>query len=79
MRILIMHRDYPGQFGWIADALAREHHVVAIGSQTAEPMPGVELLRYRHDAGHRAGVHRFARLHDDDCGRAEQVFYASPT
>jgi glycosyltransferase involved in cell wall biosynthesis len=45
-RILFVHQNFPGQFGHVAQELARRgHDVVALGIQT-RPLPGVKSLRY---------------------------------
>jgi hypothetical protein len=48
MNILFIHNNFPAQFRNLAAALARDPNVtvVAIGSHTAVPRPGVRLLKY---------------------------------
>lgn len=49
--VLFVHNNYPGQFGFIADALrARGMRCAAIGSQTAKPTE-VPLQRYKLGRG----------------------------
>lgn len=78
MNFLFVHNNFPAQFRFVAEQLARhpEHRVAAIGAETAQGLPGVRLERYRfNDVGH-AFVHPFARRFDREARRAEQVLYA---
>ena len=49
----------------------RGHRVLAIGSQTARAVPGVELHRYELARGTSRTVHPFAIRYEADCIRAE--------
>ena len=50
MRILFVHQNYPGQYRYLAPALAaRGHEVIALGIQDnpiAQQQPGVKVVRY---------------------------------
>jgi glycosyltransferase involved in cell wall biosynthesis len=77
MRILFVHNNFPAQFRGLAGELASrpEHRVAAIGSQTAQDMPGVQVLRYQMPAFNVAQTHPFARRLDVESRRATQVLY----
>lgn len=81
MNILFIHNNFPAQFRNLAAALVRDPkvRVVAIGSQTAVPWPGVRLLKYALPEVDIAGTHPFARRFDLECRRAEQVLYSLST
>jgi glycosyltransferase involved in cell wall biosynthesis len=78
MNILFVHNNFPAQFRGLAQALASrpDCHVAAIGSETATPLPGVNLLRYRMPQVSVAQTHPFARRFDLECRRATEVLYA---
>lgn len=73
MNILFVHNNFPGQFGSLAGHLAgaRGHKVVAIGSGTARPIPGVELRRYAPKRGTAPAIHPFSVRFEADCIRGE--------
>lgn len=51
--------------------------MAAIGTQTAQPLPNVRLIKYsvaQHDV---SATHPFARRFDLECRRAEEVLYAA--
>lgn len=77
MNILFVHNNFPAQFRHVAQALARSpaHKVVAVGSRTARPVEGVDLVRYSLDNVDVSSTHPFARRFDMECRRAEQVLY----
>ncbi len=55
--VLFVHQNFPGQFPHIARALvARGDRVAAIGSRTAQGMPGVDLRRWSHARGTTPGI-----------------------
>jgi glycosyltransferase involved in cell wall biosynthesis len=57
MRILLIHRMFPGQFRYLAAALAQDprHEVVFLTSAAAGEIPGVKKVIYRpHRNGHPA-------------------------
>lgn len=51
-RILFVHNFFPGQFGFLANALVQfGHEVVALGGKPSVDMPGVSLVRWHHKRG----------------------------
>ena len=78
-KLLFVHNNFPAQFLHVAQALASEPGVklAAIGTQTARPMPGVELMKYSVSDPDVAATHPFARRFDLECRRAEEVLYAA--
>ena len=78
MNVLFVHHNFPAQFRYLARALSRDSSVkmMAIGSATAQPIPGVTLSRYEFERSDVASTHPFARRFDLECQRAEQVLYA---
>ncbi|MCI4678573.1 glycosyltransferase [Rhodoblastus acidophilus] len=78
MNILFLHNNFPAQFQNLAQELASNpsHRVVAIGSETAQPVPNVDLLRYRTPGYDVSPTHPFARRFDAECRRATAVLYA---
>jgi len=78
MNILFVHNNFPGQFRYIAQALARDSKVkvVALGSANSQPLPGVRLVKYRLNGVDVSATHPFGRRFDLECHRAEQVLYA---
>jgi glycosyltransferase involved in cell wall biosynthesis len=77
MNILFVHNNFPAQFRNLAEALAGrlDCRVAAVGSQTAQSMPNVELRRYRMPAFNVGQTHPFARRFDVECRRATEVLY----
>ena len=77
MNILFLHNNFPAQFKNLAQELAIDptHRVVAIGSETAQPVSNIELLRYRTPGFDVAATHPFARRFDVECRRATSVLY----
>jgi glycosyltransferase involved in cell wall biosynthesis len=73
MNILFVHNNFPGQFGSWAQHLAKAcgHRVLAIGSNTVQEIPGIELHRYELARGTSRTVHPFAIRYEADCIRAE--------
>ena len=78
MNILFVHNNFPGQFRYIAHALARDPKVkvVALGSANSQPVTGVRLVKYRLNSVDVSATHPFGRRFDLECHRAEQVLYA---
>lgn len=78
MRFLFVHNNFPAQFRFIAEHLARDpqNRVAAVGATSARDLPGVHLERYQFEDIGRAEVHPFARRFDREARRAEQVLYA---
>lgn len=57
-RVLFVHNNFPGQFGFLAEALAAQGFIcAAIGSQTASPMPNVPMARWRTGRGSTPGIY----------------------
>lgn len=55
---LFVHNNFPGQFGFLADALIAEGwSCAAIGSETASPMPNVPMARWRTQRGSTPGIY----------------------
>jgi glycosyltransferase involved in cell wall biosynthesis len=55
--ILFVHNNFPGQFGFIAGAMAAQgHRCVAIGSKTAREMPGVKVAHWSINRGSTKGI-----------------------
>ncbi len=77
MRVLFVHQNFPAQFHNLASALAEDpaNEAVAIGSQSARPVPKVALYRYTFHPPDVSNTHPFARRFDLECRRAEQVLY----
>jgi glycosyltransferase involved in cell wall biosynthesis len=78
MNILFVHNNFPAQFRNLASELASRpgNRVAAIGAQSAQPLPNVNLLRYRMPAFDVLPTHPFARRFDVECRRATEVLYA---
>jgi glycosyltransferase involved in cell wall biosynthesis len=77
MNILFLHNNFPGQFAGLASNLASRpgFRVVAVGAETAQSLPNVELHRYRMPYFNVAATHPFARRFDVECRRTNQVLY----
>lgn len=57
-KILMMHQNFPGQFGLIAQALVnRGDQVVAIGGPTAKPMGGIPFAQWSPPRGSAPDVY----------------------
>jgi glycosyltransferase involved in cell wall biosynthesis len=78
MNVLFIHNNFPAQYNHLARALAQKSgvRVVAIGTRSAKPIPGVDLRRYVVPGADASETHPFARRFDLECRRAEQVLYA---
>jgi len=79
MNILFVHNNFPAQFRSLAQELAARpgHQVAAIGSETAQSLPNVNLRLYRMPACDVTQTHPFARRFDVECRRATQVLYVA--
>ncbi len=77
MNILFVHNNFPAQFRNLAEELSSRpgHRVAAIGSETAQPLPNVELHRYRMPHFNVAPTHPFARRFDVESRRATEVLF----
>lgn len=70
-RILIVHQNFPGQFGRIAQALlARGDQVVAIGGPTARPIEGVPMAQWKNERGTTPNIYPHAVRAEADLIRA---------
>jgi glycosyltransferase involved in cell wall biosynthesis len=77
MNVLFVHNSFPAQYRHVAGALVRAGaRVAAIGTQSAQPVTGVDLRRYALTDADVSATHPFARRFDLECRRAEQVLYA---
>ena len=78
MQVLFVHNNYPGQFIYLADALAKQSaKIAAIGSATGKASTDVQLLKYDVSDRDLSTAHPFARRFEAECRRAEQVIYAA--
>ncbi|WP_131114088.1 glycosyltransferase [Lichenihabitans psoromatis] len=79
MNVLFVHNNFPAQFRNLAESLIDDpaYTVAAIGSQTAQALPGSRLQTYSFVAKPSVGTHPFARRFDIECRRAEHVLYAA--
>ena len=76
--ILFVHNNFPGQFGFIADALLKEgHRCAAIASQTGRTMPGVVLKTWRTTRGSTSGILKEATRIEADLIRARGAALAA--
>jgi glycosyltransferase involved in cell wall biosynthesis len=77
--VLFIHNNFPAQFVHIARALSNrvDVNLAAIGSPTAQSLPGVKLIKYVISESDVSATHPFARRFDLECRRAEQVLYAA--
>lgn len=58
MNILFVHQNFPGQYKFLAPAMAtRGHRVVAMGMAERGPMKGIEYHRYKTSVGNTPNVH----------------------
>ena len=79
MRILFVHQNFPGQFKYLAPALAaRGHKVIALGI-TGVALEGVPCLRYTVKGGQHSGVHPWLADLDPKVRRGEACARACHT
>lgn len=79
MNILFIHQNFPGQFKFLAPALAnRGHRVVALALQKSAERnwQGVEVVPYGVKQGSTAGVHPWVTDFETKVIRAEGAFIA---
>lgn len=70
-RILIVHQNFPGQFGRIARVLLeRGDQVVAIGGPTARQMDGVPMAQWKNERGSTPNIYPHAIRAEADLIRA---------
>ncbi len=80
MRILFIHQNFPGQFKFLAPALAsRGHEVTAFTMQKVEPTvwQGVRVLPYGSTRGTAPGVHPWVADFETKTIRGEACFRAA--
>lgn len=80
MNILLIHQNFPGQFKFLAPALAqRGHRVVAMTMQKNAPTQwqGVELVSYAAQRGTTPGVHPWVSDFETKTIRGEACFRAA--
>ncbi|ATE64034.1 glycosyltransferase [Rhizorhabdus dicambivorans] len=79
-RVLIVHQNFPGQFGQIAQALlARGDQVAAIGGPTARQMEGVMVAQWSAEKGTTPGIYYQAVRAEADLIRATGAARAALT
>lgn len=77
MNILIIHQNFPGQFKFLAPALAAQgHRVVAMTMQKiqAQKWQGVELVPYQAARGSTQGIHPWVGDFETKAIRGEACF-----
>jgi len=80
MNILFIHQNFPGQFKFLAPALARQgHNVVAITMRKddVQAWQGVRLVRYDVSRGSTRGVHPWVSDFETKTIRGEACFRAA--
>ncbi|MGD9823866.1 glycosyltransferase family 4 protein [Desulfobacter sp.] len=80
MNILFIHQNFPGQFKFLAPALAQQgHNVVAMTLQTIQSTQwqGVTLVPYAVQRGTTPGVHPWLNNFETQTIRAEACFRAA--
>ncbi len=81
MRILFVHQNFPGQFKFLAPALAADpaNQVVAMNMRTiaAQNWQGVRLLPYTSERGSTKGVHPWVSDFETKTIRGEACFRAA--
>ncbi len=75
--ILFVHSNFPGQFGFIAEALMQRGHRCAAITQTGKGIPGVSLATWSLKRGSAAQIHPFAVRAEADLMRAEAAAAAA--
>lgn len=75
MKVLFIHQNFPGQFRHIAAHLAKQPdvHVLAIGREQAQGLPGIRLLRYKPHRAASRHTHPYARTFEDGVLHGQQV------
>ena len=80
MKLLFIHQNFPGQFKFLAPALARQgHEVVAMTMQKSEPgqWQGVRLVPYAASRGTTPKVHPWVSDFETKTIRGEACFRAA--
>jgi glycosyltransferase involved in cell wall biosynthesis len=72
MRVLFIHQNFPGQFRYLAPALAaRGHQVLALATTPRVALPGVQVHRYMPQRGNGQGGHPWTLDFESKTIRAE--------
>jgi glycosyltransferase involved in cell wall biosynthesis len=82
MKILMIHQNFPGQFKFLAPALAHKgHEVVAMTMQKVEATEqlGIRIVPYKVKRGSTQGVHGWVSDFETKVIRAEACFRAALT
>ena len=80
MRYLFVHQNFPGQFKFLAPALARMGHSVVgmkLGNVRETSWAGVQLLGYRVKRGSATAIHPWAADFESKVIRGEACFRAA--
>ncbi|MGZ8244312.1 glycosyltransferase [Methylomagnum sp.] len=76
--ILFVHNNFPGQFGFLCQALrARGTRVAAIGQATAPGLPDVPMVRWKHGRGTSPGIFPPATRAEADLIRGHAAAHAA--
>jgi glycosyltransferase involved in cell wall biosynthesis len=68
--ILFIHSNFPGQFGFLAEAMKARGHRVAAIAETGRGLPGVSLARWSLKRGSAPGIYPMATRAEADLMRA---------
>lgn len=71
MNILFIHQNFPGQFKHLAPALVRAGHKISSLQISGQPVPDVEMIRYRTTRGTSSVIHPWATDFETKLIRAE--------
>jgi glycosyltransferase involved in cell wall biosynthesis len=80
MRILFIHQNFPGQFKFLAPALAGRGHTVVALTMRKNPVPewcGVKIVTYSASRGSTPNVHPWVSDFETKTIRAEACFRAA--
>lgn len=79
MKVLFLHQNFPGQFKYLAPAMARRGDEVRALRLEGQDVPGVKVMQYKAPQGSTPKVHRWAlefeakMIRADGCGRAMEA------
>ena len=77
MKILFIHQNFPGQFKYLAPALAaKDHQVTAMTMQATKSMEwlGIKIIQYKNSRGTSQNIHPWAKDFETKIIRAESAF-----